>query len=226
MCPIDVLRPAKKVFDYQKENEFFSVPIKEIKDYPWMVDDLRRWLPNPEEKLKNKKVLEIGASEGALAAAVVSSFDPELYVALDIVQRRLIGASRLSEKIPTLVPIAGSAFVLPFKNATFDIILNNGTLNHLPQMQIAVAEFARVLKPAGEYFGREPNGHNLLVRWISAYSRRASPNAIPVLEPEVKSAFELAGFDIRTDFFWRRLPSIKNRYLAVSLRIHARKPSK
>lgn len=219
----ELLRPGPKVFDYDAENRFFAKPVEEVKDYPWILDDLRLWVDEPEQKLEERDILEIGASEGALASKVVANFGPRRYIALDIIQRRLIGVGRLSRKMPALSPLSGSAFALPLKDEVVDVILNNGTLNHLPDLDTAVAEFARVLKPGGEYFGREPNGYNPAVRWVSAYSRASSPNAVPVLETRVRQAFESAGFVVETDYFWRRLPALNNRYLSVSLRIYARK---
>ncbi|MER3454474.1 MAG: hypothetical protein C4318_04865 [Acidimicrobiia bacterium] len=218
-----IFTTEEPTFDYEAENRFFATRIEDAPNLPWLIDDLRLWVPQPHAAFNGKRVLEIGSSEGALARTVVENFEPEMYVALDIIQRRLIGTERLRPRHSNLYAVTGSAFALPIGDCKFDVILNNGTLNHLPHIDVAACEFARVLRPGGVYFGREPNGYNPAVRWISTRSKAASPNTVPVLERKVKKSFENAGFEVFTDFFWRRLPMLKYRFLAVSLRIQATK---
>jgi SAM-dependent methyltransferase len=46
--------------------------------------------------------------------------------------------------------IQGSVLDLPFANDTFDLIYSHGVLHHVPEIERAQAELARVLRPGGE----------------------------------------------------------------------------
>jgi SAM-dependent methyltransferase len=70
------------------------------------------------------------------------------------------------------VVIAASATALPFANARFSTIVSNSVLEHIPDLDAALAEIARVLSPQGtfafttpsEYFGDFLLGASLLKR--------------------------------------------------------------
>lgn len=46
----------------------------------------------------------------------------------------------------------GDAEKLPFENGTFDTVYSNGVLHHVPSIETAFAEAARVLKPGGDFY--------------------------------------------------------------------------
>lgn len=53
--------------------------------------------------------------------------------------------------------IRGDAQQLPFRDASFDGVLAKGVLHHLPDVEKAVAEITRVLKPGGMTIMVDPN---------------------------------------------------------------------
>lgn len=53
--------------------------------------------------------------------------------------------------------VRGDAQQLPFEDASFDGILAKGVLHHLPDVEEAVSEIARVLKPGGMAVMVDPN---------------------------------------------------------------------
>jgi ubiquinone/menaquinone biosynthesis C-methylase UbiE len=73
------------------------------------------------------------------------------------------GALKVTEKKATNFGIAGFFIEcdfenLPLKDASFDMIAGNGVLHHLPDMEKALSEIKRVLKPGGiAIFLHEPN---------------------------------------------------------------------
>jgi 2-polyprenyl-3-methyl-5-hydroxy-6-metoxy-1,4-benzoquinol methylase len=100
--------------------------------------------------LKGKRVLEIGLGQGADSeqlirrGAVWSGVDltPE---SVDRVQHRL----RL-RKLPFERLECASALALPFPDNSFDMVYSFGVLDHIPDLEKAQREIARVLKPTGE----------------------------------------------------------------------------
>src|SRR5438105_15399740 len=67
------------------------------------------------------------------------------------------------KKFPHIEFREGDAQNLPFPDATFDLVLVNFALLHLPEPELACAEPFRVLKPHGEF----------------GFSDRVPPEAIP-----------------------------------------------
>jgi ubiquinone/menaquinone biosynthesis C-methylase UbiE len=62
--------------------------------------------------------------------------------------------------------IVADARRLPFADESFDIVVCRGGLHEIPQVSLAFAEIARVLRPAGTLLVLEPNDNYLLVRYI------------------------------------------------------------
>jgi SAM-dependent methyltransferase len=106
-----------------------------------------------------ERSLEIGAGTGyfslnLLRAGVVRSatctdISPGMLEALEA------NAARLGLDVETS---ACDAADLPFKDASFDLVLGHAVLHHLPALERSFAEFARVLRPGGTlFFAGEPS---------------------------------------------------------------------
>lgn len=89
------------------------------------------------------RVLDGGAGTGWFSQALRAR--GYQVVALDIGPRLLLEARRKSDA--SLV--AGSALALPFDQGRFDIVISSDVIEHTPDPQGAVREFARVLRPGG-----------------------------------------------------------------------------
>lgn len=77
-------------------------------------------------------------------------------------RRRLVGldisAGMLRHAQGKQMPvIRGDAQKLPFEDGCFDGVLAKGTLHHLPEMEEAISEVCRVLKPGGIALMTDPN---------------------------------------------------------------------
>src|SRR5829696_3259754 len=107
------------------------------------------------------RALEIGAGtgyftlnlmqEGVIAAGVCSDVSPGMLGALRA------NAERLGLDVETVV---GDAAALPLADAGFDLVLGHAVLHHLPDLERAFAELARVLRPGGTLaFCGEPSRH-------------------------------------------------------------------
>jgi ubiquinone/menaquinone biosynthesis C-methylase UbiE len=105
------------------------------------------------------EALEIGAGTG--------------YFSLNLVQDGVIGAATCTDIAPGMlttlernaarlgVPVSTEscdAAALPFDDSSFDLVLGHAVLHHLPDLDRAFAEFARVLRPGGTLlFAGEPS---------------------------------------------------------------------
>ena len=103
--------------------------------------------------------LEIGAGtgyftlnllqEGIVREAVCTDVSPGMLEALQA------NAARLGLAVETTV---ADAAALPFADEEFDLVLGHAVLHHLPELERAFAEFARVLRPGGVLlFAGEPS---------------------------------------------------------------------
>ncbi len=212
----------KKTFDYRAETEFFSEPVTQVKPYDWLDHDMRLWIEGYPEVMTGATILDIGAGEALQGILVAERYAPKLFVALELVPQRLIAAARRAESLDGLQVVAGNAYTTPFPDDTFDIVIGNGALHHMPETEAVAAEIARVLKPGGKFFGREPNFYNPAVRYRVLKGAHVSPNEWPITAPTIYEAFTRAGFEVSVSYFWRRFPFVTNRLLAVSQRIAAR----
>jgi ubiquinone/menaquinone biosynthesis C-methylase UbiE len=122
--------------------------------------------------------LEIGAGTGyfslnLLRAGVVghatcTDISPGMLEALEA------NAGRLGLDVDT---VACDAAELPFEDASFDLVLGHAVLHHLPALDRAFAEFARVLRPGGTlFFAGEPSrqGDRIAV-WPKRAAMRVAP---------------------------------------------------
>ncbi|MER3521440.1 MAG: hypothetical protein C4317_04235 [Acidimicrobiia bacterium] len=216
-------KTTRKKFDYKAERDFFKDAITEVKPYEWLDRDMSLWIEGYPDVLSEATILDIGAGEALQGILVAERYSPRLFVALELVPQRLIAASQRAATLPGLAVVAGNAYTTPFKDNTFDVVIGNGALHHMPDTEAVAAEIARVLKPGGLFFGREPNFYNLAVRYRVLHGPHVSPNEWAVTAPIIQSAFRKAGFDeVGVSYFWRRFPIVTNRFLAVSQRISAR----
>jgi SAM-dependent methyltransferase len=110
-----------------------------------------------------ERALEIGAGTGYFSLHLVAAGVVDRATCTDIspgMLETLAGnAERLGigERVETRV---ADAEELPFADASFDLVLGHAVLHHLPDLERAFTEFARVLRPSGTLtFAGEPSRH-------------------------------------------------------------------
>lgn len=211
---------AKKPFDYSAERDYYKNPVTEIRPYEWVDLDLHHWVPNYPTVFNRRRILDIGAGEVLQGLLISERYNPELYVGVELIPHRLIGARTRVNNTTTLQLICGDCYHLPLASQSFDIVIGNGVLHHLPDLPQVVAQVKRVLRPGGIYIGREPNFLNPLVK-RRVLGQHSSKNEHAVYKGEVIKAFSKEGFDIKITYFWRRLPWLHTRWISSSIAIHA-----
>jgi ubiquinone/menaquinone biosynthesis C-methylase UbiE len=98
-----------------------------------------------------RDVLEVGCGAAQCARWLVSR--GARAVGLDLSERQLQHARRIDEDTGLAVPVvAGTATVLPFADASFDVVFSSfGALQFVLDAGRAVREAARVLRPGGTF---------------------------------------------------------------------------
>jgi SAM-dependent methyltransferase len=112
--------------------------------------------------------LEIGAGTGYFTLNLLQTGLIERATATDIspgMLARLEGnASRLGLEVRTA---AAEAETLPFPDESFDLVFGHAVLHHIPDLELAFSEFARVLRPGGTLgFCGEPSRYGDLLATI------------------------------------------------------------
>ena len=99
------------------------------------------------------RVLDIGCGGGGALTPLVTRSDVTA-VGLDISQVALAQAHR---EAPGARLVRADGTRLPFADATFDVVLNLGNLEHFTDLEEGIREMRRVLRPAGRAWILLPN---------------------------------------------------------------------
>jgi SAM-dependent methyltransferase len=191
------------------------------------------------------RVLDIGCGTGCYTRPFARRTRASV-IGLDVTVSLLCKARRAAPG--NLRFAAGDASELPFPAESFDAVVGNAVLHHLP-LDRSVPELIRVLKPGGRFCFAEPNLLNphvfvernipLLRRWLEN-----SPDEVAFVRWRLRSALEALGlvelsiepFDFlypltprpliraveAAGSFLERIPGVRE--IAGSLLILARKP--
>ena len=106
-------------------------------------DDPREFAFEAIAEAKPRKVLEVGGGEGELAERIRDELGAEV-IAIDQ-SERMVEIQR-SKGIDARV---GDVEELPFADGEFDVVVAAWMLYHVPDLDRALGEIARVLKPGG-----------------------------------------------------------------------------
>ena len=112
-------------------------------------------------------ILEIGAGTGEYTQHLAKLFSNASITAVDISPKVLAVAKKKCENFSNVQFKAMSAYDLPFKNGSFDIVCGFYILHHL-DIPATVKEMHRILKQGGEGLFYEPNLLNPVVLAIKS----------------------------------------------------------
>ena len=97
-----------------------------------------------------KQVLEIGLGQGADSEQLIRRGARWSGVDLTDESVRRVEARLRLHDLPFEALKQGSALALPYPDASFDMVFSHGVLHHIPDIERAQAEIARVLRPGGQ----------------------------------------------------------------------------
>ena len=98
----------------------------------------------------------------------------ECAVGVDISESMLISALSLHGR-ERLTLLQGDATMLPLASESFDSVCILGGIHHVSDRQALFSEVARILKPGGRFYFREPLSDFFLWRWLRWGIYRLSP---------------------------------------------------
>jgi SAM-dependent methyltransferase len=128
-----------------------------------------------------RHVLDVGGGTGRTALPVARA--GARVVVLDT-SRGMLRVARRKAALAGLdglvTVVVGDAERMPFRCCSFDAVVCQGVLHHLPDVGRALAEVDRVLLPGGRLFLAEPDAAGSLV---SRFVRRCAGAARPALRP-------------------------------------------
>jgi 2-polyprenyl-3-methyl-5-hydroxy-6-metoxy-1,4-benzoquinol methylase len=120
---------------------------------------------DPQRDLASKQVLEIACGRGGLACRLAGASHPPALIAAADFSRTAVekgSAFAAGQGVTTIRWAVGDAQALAYRDAAFDTVISCETIEHLPQPRLALAEFARVLKPGGRLLLSTPNYFGLM----------------------------------------------------------------
>jgi ubiquinone/menaquinone biosynthesis C-methylase UbiE len=133
------------------------------------------------------EALEIGAGTGYFSLNLLQAGLIERATATDISPGMLAtleeNAGRLGLEVRTA---AAEAETLPFGDESFDLVLGHAVLHHIPDLDRAFSEFARVLRPGGTLaFCGEPSRYGDL---LAAIPKRTALIAAPLWRRAIRAS--------------------------------------
>jgi SAM-dependent methyltransferase len=154
-------------------------------------------------------ICEVGCASGQFSQALAAR-----YINKSI---SLFGLD-IASQVLSLYPyekICGSAFSMPLKSESFDMICLPATLHHLFPFTSSLGELNRIIAPGGYFYCIEPNYYHpqryFFMRHTFLYRRYRSTNDVPVHPGELISMLKELNFEIKYFRFlniYFRKPSI------------------
>jgi SAM-dependent methyltransferase len=129
--------------------------------------------------------LEIGAGTGYFSLNLLRAGVVDEATCTDISHGMLHSLEANARRHDLAVEtVACDAAELPFEDGSFDLVLGHAVLHHLPALERAFAEFARVLRPGGVlFFAGEPSRQG---DRIAAWPKRAAMRVAPLWRKAVR----------------------------------------
>ena len=164
---------------------------------PWYDRFMQRWglyhVESIKQALKPKgpgqSLLDVGGGTGYLASCVADRYVRTVVADLS---PGMLSVAR-SRNLET---VEASATELPFKEAEFDVVLCTDALHHIKQIERAVSEMCRVLKPGGTILIHEfhvQGWKGVIFFW---FERLFVDDSVFVTPAELQALLEKRGCDV------------------------------
>lgn len=108
------------------------------------------WIVSHYHLSSGEQVLEIGCGTGSMWKDCI--LPPDCKVTLTDLSPGMVEVARLNTAHLHANYAVCDAMVLPWEDTTFDVIIANMMLYHVPDIDVALKEIRRVLKPDGRFF--------------------------------------------------------------------------
>jgi ubiquinone/menaquinone biosynthesis C-methylase UbiE len=118
---------------------------------------------------RDRDLLDYGCYDGWMTPRYLT-IGPSSITGLDISENAIAQAKAKYGNVATF--FAGDAHAMPFPNTSFDIVIGRGILHHL-DLDVALKEIRRVLRPGGKAIFVEPLNDNPGARLLRALTPKA-----------------------------------------------------
>lgn len=135
-------------------------------------DEPIRWILGVVQRIKPRRILDIGSGGGFLLAELASGDGKGTAVGIDRDYLCLrVASSRVRLHGGRAAVFGADAKKLPFLDASFDCVTSNFAIWHMEGYKAVLDEIARVLKPGGSLVACEMD-HNFLIWSASAQANQ------------------------------------------------------
>jgi len=135
-----------------------SPTLKHLRE-AWWDDAFTEFLAETLKPRPGNRILDVGCGEGQAEVAIGRlQISQVRLVGIDLSVSKVIAARQETASHNQRVQFAaGDACCLPFRDGVFDSIYSVAVLQHVPDVEAAVGEFARVTAPRGRVVAVEPD---------------------------------------------------------------------
>jgi SAM-dependent methyltransferase len=179
------LNSQSYILSQYRTQDNLQVRIQTHQRYSQPKVDLPLWIVEQISWNGTERVVDVGCGNGAYTE--VARQHCRYYVAADLSFGML-----QSLPVPDLPRVNLDAQWLPLADSSADVIMANYMLFHVPDIDQAVAEFARVLRPGGRLLASTNSGHTMpeLPDLGEAAARRLGITELPLI-PRRDLTFDL-----------------------------------
>lgn len=118
--------------------------------------DLFRWTLDTVAWTGDEVILDIGVGRGGHYSRLIAAQPGVSYFALDFSPFLLLNHPCAADRLAQ-----GDAMKLPFNDSSFDVVMANHVLYHVPDIDGCLCEIKRVLKPTGRILAATDSLHTL-----------------------------------------------------------------
>jgi SAM-dependent methyltransferase len=154
MPPVQPLADPNYVHDQYRDASNLNARIRLHQEFSTNKESFQRWLFERFQFPSRARILELGCGPGNLWAENLERIPPGLEVTLSDLSEGMLAQARENLKgspAPFRFKII-DAQSIPFEAFTFDTVIANHMLYHVPDLDKALSEIARVLKLTGRLF--------------------------------------------------------------------------
>ena len=162
--PAFVARQYRSADNLAARQRIYQFAATKTSWHAWVFDQMR--LP------PDARVLELGCGNGMLWRENIDRIPPGWDVTLSDLSAGMLSDARagLAHHVKRFRFARVDAQAIPFPKRTFDAVVANHMLYHVPERPRAYAEIARVLKPGGQLFAAtNGDGHVIAIRNLIAH---------------------------------------------------------
>jgi len=182
--------------------------------------DFGRWTLEQLRWHGNERVLDIGCGPGDLIRRMGQEHKGwGLLAGLDF-SPGMIAKAVASTESPAVAYLAGEAQALPFPDRFFDVAMARHMLYHVPDIDQAIAEAARVLRPGGVFLVTTNSAHTMPE--YEDLRREAARRFSALSQPELTT--ERFSLENAEAFLNRCFERVESRILRGTLRFPAAEP--